>query len=488
MTTMQNRMLPTDAFAWHMEERDPVLRSTVVAIMRLEGSPDWARLRRRVDQVSRHVPRLRQRVLAPTLPWRGLQWIGDDGFDLDFHLARERVPAPGTWYDVLSFARRATMEDFDRARPLWRCWLLDGLEDGSSVFVTKIHHSLTDGLGGMQIIRLLADPGPEQRVVHLPPVTAGFQQPGPLRPVRAVLSGATNLVDLGRDVARSAPPAVARAALHPVSTAGQAAALTSSVVRMVAPIRHPFSRVLRERRYGRMLATIDVPLAALRTAAAAADAHVNDAFLAAVVEGLYLYHDERRAFLPEIRATIPVSVRRPADGVGGNRITLVRATLPAGEEEITGRIAQIAEVVRSWRREPALAHTQEIAFGLNLVPRAYLAGVLKRVEVVASNVPGPAEPMWLAGARVIGYYPFGPTIGAALNVTLISYADVCHVGINIDSHAVDDPQELVRCLSVGFDEVLGTSGPPTRSHLECVSEVVTTPRSVHGASTGGGRS
>src|SRR5438067_7345157 len=89
MTATRSRMLPTDAFAWHMEERDPALRSTVVTVMRLAGAPDWTRLRRRMDRVSRHIPRLRQRVQESQWPWRPLNWVSDDAFDLDFHLVHE---------------------------------------------------------------------------------------------------------------------------------------------------------------------------------------------------------------------------------------------------------------------------------------------------------------------------------------------------------------------------------------------------------------
>jgi diacylglycerol O-acyltransferase len=454
MTVPQSRLLPSDAFAWHMEERDPTLRSTVVSVIKLDRPPDWPKLRTRFDRVSRHVPRLRQCVRTPSWPLGSLRWQTDDSFDLDFHLVRERVAAPGTWDEVLAFARRAAMEDFDRARPLWRTTVLDGLADGSSAVVTKIHHSLTDGIGGMQISRLLVDPGPEATPPVIMPHPPRYEGRGVARSARKALATASAVVDHGRQVVRGAPKLTRAVTVHPVAALQRATSVTGSVARFVAPIGNRHSEVLHERRTTRLLGTIDVPLAGLSAAAHAAGGHVNDAFLAAVVDALYRYHDERHALLPEIRITVPVSVRRPGDSLGGNRITLARITLPAGDEQIAQRIVSIAEVLRSWRKEPALAHTQQIAFGLNLLPRAYLTGVFKRIEAVASDVPGLREPVWLAGARVTGYYPFGPTIGAAVNVTLMSYAGTCNVGVNIDTHAVDDPAELLRCLRAGFDAVL----------------------------------
>ena len=103
---------------------------------------------------------------------------------------------------------------------------------------------------------------------------------------------------------------------------------------------------------------------------------------------------------------------------------------------------------------PERTLTQQIALGLNLVPRAYLGGVFKRIEVVASDVPGIPQPVWLSGARVTGYYGFGPTIGAAFNATLMSYAGTCNIGVNVDTAAIEDPALLADCLQAGFDEVI----------------------------------
>jgi diacylglycerol O-acyltransferase len=80
--------------------------------------------------------------------------------------------------------------------------------------------------------------------------------------------------------------------------------------------------------------------------------------------------------------------------------------------------------------------------------------MLKHVDFLASNVPGLPTPIYLGGARVDAFYAFGPTTGAALNVTLMSYCDTCHIGVNTDVGAVPDPAVLLECLAEGFDEVL----------------------------------
>lgn len=91
--------------------------------------------------------------------------------------------------------------------------------------------------------------------------------------------------------------------------------------------------------------------------------------------------------------------------------------------------------------------------GLNLLPVAYIGGILKHIDFVASNVPGSPVPIYLTGARVTGFVAFGPTIGASFNITLISHVDVCNIGINVDTSAVPDHDLLLECLREGFAEI-----------------------------------
>ena len=110
------------------------------------------------------------------------------------------------------------------------------------------------------------------------------------------------------------------------------------------------------------------------------------------------------------------------------------------------------------RDERSIPLTNAIAGMLNLVPRRVVGSMLKHVDFIASNVPGLSVPIYVGGAQVMALYPFGPTIGAALNVTLLSYCGTCHIGINTDTGAVPDPDVLLECLRDGFEEMLGLGG------------------------------
>jgi diacylglycerol O-acyltransferase / wax synthase len=104
------------------------------------------------------MPSLRQRVIGSPLGLTGPRWSYDPHFDLDWHVRRVAAPAPRTREAVLQLARRSAMDAFDRDRPLWELTLVEGIEDGEAALVIKFHHSLSDGVGGMRMLEIIADP------------------------------------------------------------------------------------------------------------------------------------------------------------------------------------------------------------------------------------------------------------------------------------------------------------------------------------------
>ena len=149
-------MRASDAFSWYME-RDPALRSTVVAAIWLDRPPDWDVLVARVDRISRSVPSLRQRVVESLFRLTAPRWTYDPHFDLSWRLRRVRAPSPRTRVAVLELARQSAMDAFDRDRPLWELTLVEGIKGGRAALILKMHHSLSDGVGGMQMLTLLCD-------------------------------------------------------------------------------------------------------------------------------------------------------------------------------------------------------------------------------------------------------------------------------------------------------------------------------------------
>jgi WS/DGAT/MGAT family acyltransferase len=274
--------------------------------------------------------------------------------------------------------------------------------------------------------------------------------------------------------AGAAIPALIRYARDPVGQARGAAAMARSVYRTAAPSPSTLSPLMRERATARRLAMIEVPLDDLKKAAKAADVTVNSAFLAAVTGGLRIYHLRHDQAVEALRVVMPISIRGGHDTDWGNKITLLRLTMPAGEPHPVARMRLLHRVALAAREEPSLSVTGAIAGALNLLPVGYVGGILKHADFVASNVPGPPVPIYIAGAEVTGFFPFGPTIGTALNTTLLSYAGRCDIGVNIDTASVPDPDLMLACLGEGLAEItaVAADAPPRRkrSHRAAVRE------------------
>ena len=166
-------MSDSDALMWNIE-KDPLLRSTIVTVLLLDQAPDWDRLVDKIERGTWLIPRLRQRIATPLLRMGPPQWSGDANFDLRYHLRRVKACEP-TIDAVLDLARTSAMAGFDRARPLWEYTVVEGLEGGKSAMILKVHHSMTDGVGGMKLLLMLFDferdpepAGPLDRVDAVP--------------------------------------------------------------------------------------------------------------------------------------------------------------------------------------------------------------------------------------------------------------------------------------------------------------------------------
>ena len=446
-------------------KRDPALRSTVVAIAWLEGSPDWDVLVAKLEAATRLIPMFRQRIVDVPGRLAPPRWTIDDRFDLTWHLRRMDSPFPHTPATVLTLARNAAMTGFDPSHPLWEFTLVEHLERGRAALVMKLHHSLTDGLGGMQLALLLYDT--EATVAPVPQVDlADGERLGVVDVVReSVVRDLDRALGIVASGVRSAAPAALRAMRRPVASARDATATVWSIGRTVAPLRKTLSPIMKERSQARHLETFEVQLADLKRAATAAGGSVNDGFMAAVTGGLRRYHERHGAPVKELRVTMPISVRTPDDPIGGNRITLMRFPVPISDPDPASLIREANRRCRAARGERSLPYTNAIAASLNLLPPVVVGSILKHVDFLASNVPGFPFPVYLAGSRVESYVAFGPTIGSSVNITLLSYAGTCCVGMTIDIAAVPDPEVFAQCVREGFEEVLLLGGAHTPVRL-----------------------
>lgn len=453
----------SDTVLWNIE-RDPSLRTTIVAVAVLDRAPDWERLRTRILETADTVPRLRQRVVEAPFGMGPPRWVHDDRFDLDYHLRRVVVPPPGDLDAVLDLAAPMAMAAFDKDRPLWEFTLVEGLQGGRAALIEKIHHAFTDGVGGVLLAKAFVDrqrrPRASRRATPAP--APDPHQAGVLDALSDLAStNARNGMKAAAKSARILPGLTSAALRDPVALSAAGAKAARSVGRLLRPAGAPLSPIMTDRGLARRLRAFDVSLTDALAAAHAAGGTLNDAFLAAVAGGLRRYHDIHGVPVERLRVTMPINLRATDDSLGNNRFTPVRFALPVTDDGPADRMRQLGELARKWRAEPALPISDVIAGVFNRLPPAATTAVfgamLKGVDLVVTNVPGLPTPVYLAGAEVLRHYAFAPPSGAACAIALMSHGDEACIGVTVDAAAVPDPDVFTDCLREGFDEVLASA-------------------------------
>lgn len=450
-------MSDSDALMWNIE-KDPLLRSTIVTVLLFDRAPDWEHLVDRIERGTWLIPRMRQRVATPLLRLGPPQWSGDPNFDLRYHLRRVRACEP-TIDAVLDLARTAAMAGFDRARPLWEYTVVEGLEGGRSAMILKVHHSMTDGVGGMKLLLMLFDferdpepPGPLGRVDAVPIYD----------PVDLVLSSIGHrqrrMFGIARRSVTETVGATSKVINDPVQAAKDGMRAAGSVVRFLMPATVPRSPLLTARTLARQLSTMEVPLDDLKRAAKSVGGSLNDAFVASVIGGMQRYHEFHGVTVEDLRMVMPINLREEGSALGGNHFTPARFLVPLTIKDPADRVVTLGRLTREIRDEPAVHLSEALAGVLNQLPTtvttALFGAMLKGADFVTSNVPGAPFPIFSAGAALERMYAFAPLAGAAINVTLLSHCGTCCIGVNVDSVAVPDTETFLRCLEEGFAEVL----------------------------------
>jgi WS/DGAT/MGAT family acyltransferase len=450
----EKRMSDSDALMWRVET-DPVLRSTITSVAIYDRAVPRDRVIARVDRASRQVPRLRQRVLGAPLSPTPPHWVVDEHFDLKYHLRFVTAPGQGSMRDLLDVAEPLAMQCFDRARPLWEFVVVEGLERGRSAVIMKIHHAVTDGVGGVKLMMALLDL--EEAEPDLGAMPEAPRPDAPSWPERIVDSaGHERRRQLG--IASRVLGHATRLVTNPGEVGPQAIANVQSMARMLAPAFEPLSPLTTGRSLSVRFDTITLPVSELKAAAATADAKLNDAVLAGVAGGLRRYHERHGVDVDALRMSMPISIRSAdTEGLAGNQFVPTRFPIPLGIEDPVARMQAMRSLVIEQRNEPSLGFVEGMAGVLNRLPRVLVGELfgrmLKGIDFVTSNVPGIPFPVYFAGAKLEAQFPFGPLAGSAMNITLLSYVDECQVGINTHPAAIPDPEVLVSCLLESFDEI-----------------------------------
>jgi WS/DGAT/MGAT family acyltransferase len=422
---------------------------------------------------SRMVPVLRRRLAALPLHLANPVWLQGE-VDLDYHVRRVRVPAPGTWAQLEAVVADLHAELLDRSRPLWMLFVFDGLEGGAKAYYIKVHHAMLDGQAGVALAGALFDTSPD--IAPRPkPARKGriaeADKPGTLALAAAAFRhDATQYIKLVREL-----PGVVRTLAGIVkSSAGKSrGAAGTGDAASLGELRRSVSfgprtvlnvAITPERGF----ATAAVPRAELKAIAAANEATVNDVVLA-LCSGALRRYLKRHASVPKksLIASMPISLREQGNTEMRTQATLSLVSLATNVADPLKRLRAIRDSAGATksvaRQAKSVIPTDFPLIGVPWILGA-LASLYGRSKVVdtlpvlanvlVSNVPGPPVPLYVSGFRMSGYWPLSIVEhGVGLNITLMSYAGTLFLGFVVARNAVPDVRELADDFMAAFEEL-----------------------------------
>ena len=442
-------------------EKDPVLRQTMTAVLLLDQSPDRQVLLERVEHVTRSLPPLRHRLVVPPLRLSTPRWLVDPNFDLSYHVRWIRAPGDGSIDGVLEFARQSAMSGFDQARPLWTVIVVEGLQEGQAALIMNMSHVMTDGVGSLAVLAHLGDFTREPRDIGAMPAVPQPENDSPLElaaeAITYTMRRTAGFLSRSANVGVRAVPAVLS---RPVETANTVNKNVRALVRVMTPPRKSLSPLMAERRGWMRFAAVEVDLESLRKAAKPRGCTVNDAFVTAVAHGFGLYHQRHGKPVEQLRAAIAVNIRKQGDFSVENHVRGESIAIPVDTDDPAGALAMFHSLLTALKEEVRLPSTTALdgvlgALGPAVTP--LLGMMLKHDDFAVSNIPAGDQTVYIAGAKVVAIYPFGPLMGTAVNCSLLGYDHKAFVGINVDAAAVPDLDMLASCIREGFDAVIAVA-------------------------------
>ncbi len=460
------RMSDTEAIMWAIE-KDPALRSDFCNLTVLDHAPPRERLRDKVALALDAIPRLRQRVVSAPLRIVPPEWVDDPELDLDYHIRTVALPPPGGRRELLDLIAALAETPLDRSRPLWEFTIIEGLADGRAAMLQKVHHTITDGVGGLKLSLALVDfepdpPAAEGKGASEPSEPAGDGAPRP-SPVDVLRDAVVDATARNVQFTAGALGRVGHVATHPLEVPGrvaEAARLAASFQRQVIVTGHARSDVMAGRSLRRHYELFVLSLPAVRFAAKQLGGTVNDVFVAGLLGALQRYHARLGSDCDALRMAMPVNTRTGGEAPA-NQFSPARVLLPLEPDDAVKRFLVVHERLASTKSERALSVVDALAGLVSSLPTSVLVAAVRNqvrtIDFAASNLRGSSVPLYLGGARIVASYPLGPRSGCALNATVLSYGDEMHVGMNIDPAAVEDIPALMDDIADSFDELLASA-------------------------------
>jgi WS/DGAT/MGAT family acyltransferase len=453
------RMSDLEALLWNVD-KDPYLSSNFGSVTLLAASPDLDRFRRRMKQAVSRIPRLHQHVVPALGRMAPPEWQDDPDFDIDRHVRHLALPTPGHERQLFDLAAQFVQDPLDRTRPLWEFLLVDGLPGGRAALLQKMHHTITDGEGGIRLSEQFLDIVPDAPDVDDVDITC---EPAP---AGSLLGTASETFTHGwhrtMGIAHRTAGLVADTVRNPtqLGALGPDAVETGrSVLRQLTVTDQHHSPLWNEPTLARRLEVLDVSFDDAHLAAKRLGGSLNDLFVAASADAAGRYHRDLGAPVDELRMAMPVSTRQ-GRSAGGNSFVPTRVLVPTGDLDPAARFAMVHDALSRTKRERAIGVVQGLAGVVNLLPTSVVVRIARQqaetVDFTTSNVRAAPFDLYIAGARIEATYPLGPLAGCAFNATVMSYRGWLNVGLHVDAGLISEPELLRAHLVEAFAELIAT--------------------------------
>jgi WS/DGAT/MGAT family acyltransferase len=465
-----DRLTALDSSFLHLEDGSSHMHVASVTIF--EGPPPtYEELLGHIGARLSLVPRYRQKLRFVPLNQGRPVWVDDPHFNLEYHVRSTALPPPGSEEQLKNLASRVFAQQLDRSKPLWEIWLVQGLERSEEspaeaarfALLSKTHHSVIDGVAGVDITSVLFDTAREPEIQ---PAAGSHWVPRP-EPTgtqllsEALVERATQPAEIVRSAraALRAPRQIARRGADALAAVG-AFARTG----LAAP-SSPFNvEIGPHRRYDWVRTDLD-ELKAIKDRLGGT---VNDVVLTVVTGALRRFLQERGEDVDDVtlRAMIPVSVRREDEyGQGGNRVAAMMAPLPVYEDDPVERLNLLREELAGLKQSGQAVGAQVLTQLSGLAPPTVMAQAARLqsrqrfFNLVVTNVPGPQIPLYVLGRELLDLFPMAPLAKRqALCIAVMSYNGKMNFGLLGDFDAMPDLNVVARGITDSLQELRAAAG------------------------------
>jgi WS/DGAT/MGAT family acyltransferase len=455
-----DRLTSIDASFLHQEGEASHMH--IGAVLLFEGpAPDFDQWLDHVRGRLHLVPRYRQKLANPPLETGRPLWVDDPTFNLEYHVRHTALPAPGTEEQLFLLMSRIASQQLDRSKPLWEMWLVEGLADGRFALISKTHHSLVDGVSGVDLASVLFDferkpaPQPSQELEAWRPRTEPSGSELVVAGVRGMVNTTAGLVT--RAIGAATRPANSLALLRDAAEGIGELVWAGLNPAPETPLNVPIGP---HRRY----AVVRAQLADFKEVKDGLGGTVNDVVLTVVSGALagWLRSRGLRTEGLEMRALVPVSVRTKAQkDTLGNQITVMRGPLPVYIDDPVARLQFVRQAMNGLKESKQAEGAATLAAVNSLAPPTVLAQAsrlnfsTRLFNLIVTNIPGPQVPLYVLGRKLEDLFPvaFLPE-NHALAIAIMSYNGGLDFGLLGDFDALPDIDLIADGISDSLAELL----------------------------------